>query len=82
MFKYAQIESNGRCFTVSYLSGEADSESMLLLNSEDDVRVGDVWDGETWIRPEPVPSEPENVSLAERIALLESALDELLLGGM
>jgi len=68
LYRYAQIEETGRCISVSYLSSEVTAPHMIPLSPEDDVQPGDIWDGETWTRPDPPPP-PEPAP--DRISLLE-----------
>ena len=92
MYKYAQIDETGRCISVSFLSGEVESENMLPLTDEDDVQPDDVWDGTAWTRPIPPAPEPpgpsridvlesENADLKSRLKDIELALADLFTGG-
>lgn len=65
MYRYAQIDETGLCVSVSQLSGEVISDHMLPLDPDDDVRPGDIWDGEKWTRPEPPPPSPDPLALLE-----------------
>lgn len=47
-------------------------EGCYLVDAEDSGSPGDIWDGEQFITPEPVPSEPSRLDILEdRIAELE-----------
>lgn len=62
MHKYAQIDlESGVCISVSYLYSSVDAPHMIPLTSED-VQPGDIWDGQTWTRPDPPPSEPDPIT--------------------
>lgn len=78
MYKYAQLDENGRCISVSYLSGEVDAEHMMLLSDEDDVQPSDIFDGTTWTRPEPVPYVPEKTQEQKDIEALQQAMLDLM----
>jgi hypothetical protein len=54
MFKYAQINSDGLCISVSFLSGKVEAENMIHLTGED-VQPGDIITDGVWTRPEPLP---------------------------
>lgn len=81
MFKYAQLDEEGRCISLSYLSGEVESDYMKPLEDTDDVQPGDMFDGTTWTRPEPVPYVPpktpeqlEIEGLKSQIAVMQDAI--------
>lgn len=85
--KYAQIKlETGVCVSVSYLFGPVDDPDMIPLTPEDDVQPGDIWDGEAWTRPEPLPYEPvpspieqleeENALLALELAQTQLRLEQ------
>ena len=88
IYKYAQINlDTGVCVGVSYLSGEVIADHMIPLEIEDDVKPGDIWDGETWTRPDPPPApepgpsridmlEEENAFLALELAQTQARLDQ------
>lgn len=59
---YAEIDENGRCFALSYMS-ENDIPTLIKLDKYQDV-LGWTWNGETWVAPEPQP-EPSMISTAE-----------------
>ena len=59
MFRYAQLNDDGRVVGLSNLSGEIDYPDMILLGEDSDVEFGDIYDPNknTFIRPEPEPEE-------------------------
>lgn len=78
MIKYAQIDlSTGVCISVSYLSDEVDAAHLIPLSETDDVQPCDIYDSESWIRPEPEPIPEPEPSPNERIEQLEAETAEL-----
>ena len=93
MYRYAQIYvDTGFCHTVSEFDEEIAADHLIPLSETDDVMPGDIYDGETWTRPEPTPPpepepspeqaridalETENTDLKARLVDVELALAEL-----
>lgn len=86
MYKYAQINENGICVSVSYLSGEVNAEHMIPLDDSviDDIGLlGKKREDEAWVTmPQPeFEVMPDKVSvLEEKITALETQLQALQTG--
>lgn len=84
MARYAVIE-NGEVTNIARSVSKWDDSWRLLTNAQD-VRIGDLWDGTNYTRPDPVPVVPQAVTrrqakqalfLAGRLADVEAALNAL-----
>lgn len=62
-YLYAQIDPETfRCFALSNLSGQVEKDTMIPLDPDQDVELGDIYDPETgtWHKPEPEPTVSES----------------------
>lgn len=87
MPRYAQIYlDTGICHTISNFEEEMEGAHLILLSEDADVQIGDIYDGEAWTRPEPLPYEPvpspieqleeENALLALELAQTQLRLEQ------
>lgn len=84
MFRYAQINQDKVCTSISYLSKEVESDNMILLEDEQEVGLFDtLQDDGTWEKyiptvvnePDPIAAiQEENAKLKEQVEATQSAV--------
>lgn len=75
--RYAQIDDNGVCYAISYLSGEKDEPYLILLDDNDVVNLGDTYADGVWTPAPPQPPPTPQPSLEEQMAALQATNEEL-----
>jgi hypothetical protein len=77
MPRYAQIDGTGKCFAVSFLSGEVESDDMIPLSDTDDVAPGDTYQDGVWTKyvpPAPTLEDVKRAKMAELMAARDAVI--------
>ena len=86
MKSYAQLNENNICIGISQLSGDVIQSNMIEIQSFDNDKLWRKYENEAWsvekFEPQSTAPISEFESLQARTGLLETAVEEIALGGM
>ncbi len=83
---YAQLNENSICIGISQLSGEVIQDNMIEIQSFDNNKIWRKYENKAWsaekFEPQSTAPISEFEALQVRTGLLETAVEEIALGGM
>jgi hypothetical protein len=86
MKSYAQLNENNICIGISQLSGEVIQSNMIDIQSFDNDKLWRKYENKAWsaekFEPQSTAPISEFEALQMRTSLLETAVEEIALGGM
>lgn len=85
MYHYAELNEYGICVAVSTLSSEVTAENLIQLSSYDEDKLRRKYENGQWsadkFEPQTTAPLTEFEQLKQQQALMQAALDDLILGG-